>query len=114
MAHKILLSALGPNPSFFGGLLFNLGVCWDRGLDLDQGLTIVLEKHIWFRHFTFIQSVNSRNACLDKTSLLALIILNLIETSSDLVKCFIKTNIPRKPGYKKIMQQLSENILLKR
>ena len=40
VAHKILLSALGPNPSFFGGLLFNLGVCWDRGLDLDQGLTI--------------------------------------------------------------------------
>ena len=39
VAHKILLSALGPNPSFFGGLLFNLGVCWDRGLDLDQGLT---------------------------------------------------------------------------
>ena len=28
--------------SFFGGLLFNLGACWDRGpdLDLDQGLTI--------------------------------------------------------------------------
>ena len=28
--------------SFFGGLLFNLGACWDRGpnMDLDQGLTI--------------------------------------------------------------------------
>ena len=26
--------------SFFGGLLFNLGVSMDRGLDLDQGLTI--------------------------------------------------------------------------
>ena len=42
--HVILVSALGPNPSFsfFGGLLFNLGACWDRGpeLDLDQGLTI--------------------------------------------------------------------------
>ena len=27
---------------FFGGLLFDLGACWDRGLDLDldQGLTI--------------------------------------------------------------------------
>ena len=27
---------------FLGGLLFNLGACWDRGpdLDLDQGLTI--------------------------------------------------------------------------
>ena len=40
----ILVSALGLNPSFFlfGGLLFDLGVCWDRGLDsdLDQGLTI--------------------------------------------------------------------------
>ena len=44
MAHVILVSALGPNPSFFlfWGLLFNLGACWDRGpdLDLDQGLTI--------------------------------------------------------------------------
>ena len=31
-----------PKPSFFfiWGLLFNLGVCWDRELDLDQGLTI--------------------------------------------------------------------------
>ena len=30
--------------SFFGELLFNFGVCWDRGLDLDldQGLTIIL------------------------------------------------------------------------
>ena len=29
--------------SFFGGLLVNLGACWDRGpdLDLDQGLTIM-------------------------------------------------------------------------
>ena len=38
----ILVSALGPNPSFFRGLLFHLGACWDRGpdLDLDQGLTI--------------------------------------------------------------------------
>ena len=26
--------------SFFGGLLFNLGVCWDRDLNLDQGLSI--------------------------------------------------------------------------
>ena len=26
--------------SFLGGLLFNLGACWDKGLDLDQGLTI--------------------------------------------------------------------------
>ena len=39
----ILVSALGPNPSFsiFGGLLFDFGVYWDRGMDsdLDQGLT---------------------------------------------------------------------------
>ena len=37
LAHVILVSALGPNPSFFlfGGLLFYLGFCWDRGLDLD-------------------------------------------------------------------------------
>ena len=45
VAHVILVSALGLNPSFFlfGGLLFNLGACWDRGpdLDLDQGLTIL-------------------------------------------------------------------------
>ena len=43
-AHVILVSAQGPNPSFFffGGLLFDLGACWDKGLDsdLDQGLTI--------------------------------------------------------------------------
>ena len=40
----ILVSALGPNSSFFlfGGLLFYLGVCWDRDLDLDQGLTIIV------------------------------------------------------------------------
>ena len=39
--HVILESAQGPN-LFFRGLLFDLGVCWDRGLDLDldQGLTI--------------------------------------------------------------------------
>ena len=37
----ILVSALGPNPSFFHfwGLLFDLGACWDS--DLDQGLTIM-------------------------------------------------------------------------
>ena len=44
LAHVNLVSALGPNPSFFifFGLLFNLGVCWDRGLDLnlDHGLII--------------------------------------------------------------------------
>ena len=46
VAHVILVSALGPNPSFFlfGGLLFNLGVWWDRGLDFDQGLTICVIK----------------------------------------------------------------------
>ena len=33
----ISVSALGPKPSFFlfWEVLFNLGVCWDRGLDLD-------------------------------------------------------------------------------
>ena len=41
----IIVSAQGPNPSFFsflGGLLFDLGASWDKGLDsdLDQGLTI--------------------------------------------------------------------------
>ena len=45
VAHVILVSAQGPNPSFFsffGGLLFDLGACLDKGLDsdLDQGLTI--------------------------------------------------------------------------
>ena len=43
VAHVILVSAQGPNPSFFffGGLLFDLGACLDKGLDsdLDQGLT---------------------------------------------------------------------------
>ena len=41
VAHVILVSALGPNPSFFHfwGLLFDLGACWDS--DLDQGLTIM-------------------------------------------------------------------------
>ena len=44
----ILESAQGPNPFFFffGGLLFDLGACWDQ--DLDQGLTIT--DHF----FTFI------------------------------------------------------------
>ena len=38
----IIVSAQGPNPSFWGGILFDLGDCWDKGLDsgLDQGLTI--------------------------------------------------------------------------
>ena len=44
VAHVILVSAQGPNPSFFsfGGLLLNLGACLDKCLDsdLDQGLTI--------------------------------------------------------------------------
>ena len=43
MTYLILVSVPGPNPSFFHfwRLLVNLGVCWDRGLDLDldQGLT---------------------------------------------------------------------------
>ena len=46
MTYLILVSVPGPNPSFFHfwRLLVNLGVCWDRGLDLDldQGLTITL------------------------------------------------------------------------
>ena len=36
----ILETAQGPNPSFFlflGGLLFNLGACWDKGLRLGLG-----------------------------------------------------------------------------
>ena len=42
----ILVSAQGPNHFFLliaGGLLFNLGACWDKGMDsdLDQGLTIL-------------------------------------------------------------------------
>ena len=45
VAHVILVSAQGPNPSFslFWGTFIQLGGCWDRGLDLDldQGLTIV-------------------------------------------------------------------------
>ena len=45
VAHVILVSAQGPNPSFFfcGGLLFDFGACLDKGLDsdLDQGLTIL-------------------------------------------------------------------------
>ena len=38
--HVILVSALGPNPSFFlfWGTFIQLGVCWDSDLDLDQGL----------------------------------------------------------------------------
>ena len=48
MFNVILVSALGPNPnpSFFPflGALFNLGVCWDWGLDLDQGLDQGLTK----------------------------------------------------------------------
>ena len=50
MAHVILVSAQGPNPSFFsfGGLLLNLGACLDKGLDsdLDQGLTIILTNKL--------------------------------------------------------------------
>ena len=44
VAHVILESAQGPNPSFslFIRLLFNFGACWDKGLDLDQGLTIFI------------------------------------------------------------------------
>ena len=40
----ILVSALGPNTSFF--LLYDLGVCMDRGLDLDldQGLSIFIKS----------------------------------------------------------------------
>ena len=44
VAHVILVSAQGPNPSFFffGGTFIQLGACWDKGLDsdLDHGLTI--------------------------------------------------------------------------
>ncbi len=44
VAHVILVSVLVQILlfSFFEGLLFNLGICWDMDLDqdLDQGLTI--------------------------------------------------------------------------
>ena len=47
LAHVILGSAHNVQILLFfflGGLLFDLGVCWDRGLDLDfdQGLTILI------------------------------------------------------------------------
>ena len=51
VALVIIVSAQGPNPSFSfffllssWGLLFDLGACWDTGLDLDldQGLTKIL------------------------------------------------------------------------
>ena len=48
VAHVILVSAQGPNPSFFffWGILFDLGACLDKGLDsdLDQGLTIIVQE----------------------------------------------------------------------
>ena len=60
VAHVILVSAQGPNPSFFffGGLLFDLGACWDKGLDsdLDQGLTI-------YRNYTFAKDLKSLILC---------------------------------------------------
>ena len=42
VAHVILVSAQGPNPSFsfFWGLLFDLGACLGMDSDLDQTLTI--------------------------------------------------------------------------
>ena len=52
----IFASAIDLNPSFylFGGLLFDLGVCWVRSLDLDQGLTLdnnnppgPVHLHLW-------------------------------------------------------------------
>ena len=42
VAHVILVSALGPNPSFFGGLLFNLGQ--GLGLGLGPGLDNLASK----------------------------------------------------------------------
>ena len=54
VAHVILVSALGPNPSFFlyWGTFIQLGACWDKGLDsdLDQGLTIKLKGLDIFLH----------------------------------------------------------------
>ena len=46
VAHVIIESAQGPNPSFFLfiRLLFDLGACWDQ--DLDQGLTIPVPHNI--------------------------------------------------------------------
>ena len=45
VAHVILVSAQGPNPS-----VFFLGACWDRGLDsdLDQGLKITSFKNLFY------------------------------------------------------------------
>ena len=40
--------------SFFGGLLFDLGACWDQ--DLDQGLTILNKEKIY---------VSERNVSVD-------------------------------------------------
>ena len=51
VAHVIMESAQGPNPSFFLfiRLLFDLGACWDQ--DLDQGLTIALRLDYRTLHF---------------------------------------------------------------
>ena len=46
MLQSYLLSMRLEIPLFpFLGLLFNLGVCWDRDLDLEQGLTKILEHY---------------------------------------------------------------------
>ena len=39
---------------FFWGLLFNLGACWDKRLDLDQSLTI---RFVWVHYFLLITSI---------------------------------------------------------
>ena len=60
----ILVSAQGPNPSFFLFLgLIDLGVCWDRGLDLDleQGLTIIEVFNVTMSALCRIVSMFYRN-----------------------------------------------------
>ena len=53
VAHVILVSTLGPNPSFFsflGGILFNLGICWDRGVTIQRNLLGQLHNYMEIRH----------------------------------------------------------------
>ena len=78
VAYVILVLAQGPNPSFsfFGGLLFDLGACWDKGLDLDldQGLTIYAKiKHV-YKNSTHWQ----HGLCLNRKGEPVYIFLNIL------------------------------------
>ena len=66
--------------AFLGGLLLDLGACWDKGLDLDldQGLTINTLIHLIGKFYSCMPAIYVSNISLN----LHITLLTLMDTAS--------------------------------